>query len=91
MCYVKDTKDPNWIVILKTKPQEYEISKEAINEAYKENEEIDSTSFISNVFDKSLEFSLDRKDLTQSTTDGNLIMPMKFFENDNEVTMKILI
>jgi len=62
---VKDTKDLNWLVVVKTKPRDwYDMPEEAINEAYQENEEIGSMSFISNVFDKEHEFSLDRKDIT---------------------------
>jgi len=66
--YVKDTKYPNWLIVRKTNPQDgYDMPKEAINEECQENEEIGSISFISNEFDKEHEFSLDRKNLTQST------------------------
>jgi len=83
--YVKDTKDPNWLVVVKTKPRDwYDMPEEAINEACQENEEIGSISFISNEFDKEHEFSLDRKDLTQSTTDGNPMMPMEVIDKDDE-------
>ena len=54
------------------------------NEACQENEDIDSISFISNVFDKEHVFSLDRKDLTQSTTDEYPMMPMEVINNDEE-------
>jgi len=83
--YVKDTKDPNWLVVVKTKPRDwYDMPKEAINEACQENEEIGSISFISNESDKEHEFSLYRKDLTQSTTDGNPMMPMEVIDKDDE-------
>ena len=36
------------------------------------------------MFDKEHEFVLDRKDLTQSTTDGNSMMPMEVIDNDDE-------
>jgi len=63
--YVKDTKDPNWLVVAKTKPQDwYDMTKEVINEVCQEKEYIDSISFIFNASDNEHVFSLDKNDLT---------------------------
>jgi len=45
--YVKDTKDPNWLVVVKTKPRDwYDMLEEDTNEVCQENEDIGSVSFI---------------------------------------------
>jgi len=72
--YVKDTKDLNCLVVVKTKPRDwYDMPNEAINEVCQENEDIGSVSFTSNVSDNEHEFSLNRNDLSQSTSTGNPI------------------
>ena len=53
MYYVKDTKDSNLLVVVKTMSQNwYDMLEETINEACQENKEINSISFISNVSGK---------------------------------------
>ena len=62
--YVKDTKDPNWLVVVKTKPQDlYDVPEKATLEACQENDDIDSIPFTSNVLDNGQGLPLDRNDL----------------------------
>ena len=62
--YVKDTKDPNWLVVVKTKPRDlYDVPEKATLEACQENDDIDSIPFTSNVLDNNQGLSLDRNDL----------------------------
>ena len=83
--YVKDTKDPNWLVVVKTKPRDwYNMPKEDTNEACQENEDIGSISFTFNASDNEHGFSLDRSDLAQTTIDGNLMMYTKVIDEDDE-------
>ncbi|KAK7373662.1 hypothetical protein VNO80_07077 [Phaseolus coccineus] len=83
--YVKDTKDPNWLVVVKTKSQDwYDMPEESINEVCQENEDIDSVSFTSKTSNNEHEFSLNINDLGQSTTSGNPMMSMEVIDdNDN--------
>ena len=61
--YVKDTKDPNWLVVVKTKPRDwYDMPMESTNEVCQENEDIGSISLISNVSHEH-DFLLPRNDL----------------------------
>ena len=77
MYYVKDTKDPNWLVVMKTKPQDwYDTSEEDTNKVCQENKDICSILFTFNASDNEHGFSLDRSDLAQTTTSGNLMMSM---------------
>jgi len=82
--YVKDTKDPNWLVVVKTKPQDWcDVLEEDTNEACQENEDIGSILFIFNVSDNEHGFSLDKNDLTQTTNNGNPIMSMEVIDEDD--------
>ena len=64
MYYVKDSKDLNWIVVVKIKPRDwYDILEKVINEVCQENEEIDSILYAFNALDNEHEFSLDKNDL----------------------------
>jgi hypothetical protein len=77
--YVKDTKDPNWMVVVKTKPRDfYDMPEETTNEACQENEEIGSMSFASN----DLVIPLDRSDLDVSTGNGSPVMPTEYDDNE---------
>jgi len=50
--YVKDTKDPNWLVVVKTKPRDlYDVLEKATLEACQENDDIGSIPFTSNALD----------------------------------------
>jgi len=47
--YVKDTKNPNWLIVVKTKSRDwYDMLEEVINEMCQENENIASISFTFN-------------------------------------------
>jgi len=62
--YIKDTKDPNWLIVVKTKPRDwYDMPKENINKACQENKDIGSISFTFNESDNEHGFSMDRNDL----------------------------
>ena len=84
MYYVKDTKDPNWLVVVKTKPQDwYGMPMESTNEVCQENEDISLILLISNVSHEH-DFPLHRNDLVQSTTNENPMIPMKVISDDDE-------
>jgi len=82
--YVKDTKDPNWLVVVKTKPQHWYDMPKDTNEACQENEDIDSISFTFNALDDKHEFSLDISDLAQTTTNGNSMMSTGVIDEDDD-------
>ncbi|KAJ1400600.1 hypothetical protein SESBI_29468 [Sesbania bispinosa] len=82
--YVKDTKDPIWLVVIKTKPRDfYDIPDEPTNEACQENEEIGLIPF-STSHDIDQVLSLSRNDLTQPTVNGSLVVPTEVIDNEEE-------
>ena len=79
--YVKDTKDPNWLLVVKTKPRDW---YDMPDEVCQENEDVGSVSFTSNTSDNEHAFSLNRNDLGQSITTGNPMMPMEVIDDEDE-------
>ena len=83
--YIKDTKDPNWLIVVKTKPRDwYDMPKENINKACQENKDIGSISFTFNESDNEHGFSMDRNDLAQTITNGNSMMSMEVIDDDDD-------
>ncbi|KAK7388495.1 hypothetical protein VNO78_23311 [Psophocarpus tetragonolobus] len=83
--YVKDTKDPNWLVVVKTKPRDlYDMPMEATNEVCQENEDIGSISYASKTSYHEQEFSLDRNDLARFIANGKPVMPMEVVDSKEE-------
>ncbi|KAK7389235.1 hypothetical protein VNO78_24071 [Psophocarpus tetragonolobus] len=83
--YVKDTKDPNWLVVVKTKPRDlYDMPMEATNEVCQENEDISSISYASKTSYHEQEFSLDRNDLARFIANGKPVMPMEVVDGKEE-------
>jgi len=91
MYYIKDTKDPNWLVVVKTMSRDwYDIPEEDANKVCQENEDIDLISFIFNTSDNKHEFSLDINDLTQTTTSGNPMMSLEVIDEDDDEKSKVM-
>ncbi|KAJ1419598.1 hypothetical protein SESBI_14925 [Sesbania bispinosa] len=87
--YVKDTKDPNWLVVVKTKPRDfYDIPEEPTNEACQENEEVGLIPF-SSAHDIDQVLSLSRNDLANSTANGSPVVPTEVVDNEEESDQKI--
>jgi len=83
--YVKDTKDPNWLVFVKTKPRDlYDVSEKATPEACQENDDIGSISFTSNALDNDQGLSLDRNDLARPIVDGKQVVPLEVVDREKE-------
>ena len=83
--YVKDTKDPNWLVVVKTKPRDlYDVPEKATLEACQENDDIGSIPFTSNVLDNDQGLSLDRNDLVRSIVDGKPVIPSEVVDHEEE-------
>jgi len=59
--YVKDTKDANSLVVVKTKPRDwYDMPTESTNEVCQENEDIGLISLVSNVSHSEHDFPLQK-------------------------------